>query len=922
MSGDAEFNFILIDIDYKISNTALAPIVRLFGKTKKENILVKVTDFHPYFYITKKTGLETFIENDSIVHKWIVRKEDVTMKKYFGGEQIQLIQLFGTHPEQTPTIRQRFLEAGFEVHEADIPFVKRVLLDLKIGCLNVLKVKATTCKLKDKDLIIEAKCKDIQPVKKDTISSLDYFYELKIMAFDIEVDHQTETIQQLITETRKRITVISYALGNNSRDYKKKLFILEENTDSDEKRVIVEFLDDIARIQPDALITFNGDNFDIPYLLARMAKLGIENKLLSQFRDDTVFYSNRHRTFRIKGRISYDISPRTWGIHPVSGKKGLGDIAETVLDEGKINIQRTTGDIWRSGYLKDNPADRKLLKRYAIKDSELTYQLFWKVGIHGWFEVIRLTGYPAGESPASTERIQGEFELMRFCHLKGVLIPMAPDDKEVAQRLADRKKNPHVGGTVLIPKGTLHIGVIISDFRSMYPSVCVAHNIGGETLKKFKEIEKIDPLEMFISRPQSCLSLMEATLINRREEIKNKIEELTQKIAEKANEPIVVRLLNDKEILDKEQYSLKIVANSMYGAHNYIRSRFYSIALGNAITNIARTYILRMEKLLFEISKEITPVEIIYGDTDSAFIKILDESSVIDVYNEKNPSKKKKKLEKLLSLTNKILKNLNKQFPEAMDLTLEDIAYKLIFKPGRAKAYSYFSLLDNHLRIKGFEAVRSDWSFLSRDAQTKVLEYILKEPVKKSKNREKNIEFIDLGLEKATEYLIDLSHDILQMSAEELLKKAMVLSRIKKDPSQYKTKMPAVLAFLDYTKKEGLNPTTEWKEYDKFPWVIIPGTGLISDRARHPKYAPDIDREHYITEILRASEGFGIKITLQDIKNKLTMEPIDEILKRFPAKSSEESEFMDTSSDKKIAKRKSKQTQLSVFIEEKEEREN
>ncbi len=921
MSENAEYNFMLIDIDYKISKSASAPTVRLFGKTEKENILVKVTDFYPYFYITEKTGLDKFIETDPIVRKWVNRLETATMKRYFGGEQIQLIQLFGSHPEQTPTIRQRFLQAGFEIHEADIPFVKRVLLDLNIRCLNVLKVKATTTQLVDNDIIIEAKCEDIQPVHKSTISSPDYFYKLKLMAFDIEVDHQTETIQQLITETGKRITVISYALGSNSREYKKKLFILEENTDSDEKRVIMEFLDDITRIQPDALITFNGDNFDIPYLLARMAKLGIENKLLSQFRDDTIFYSNRHRTFRIKGRISFDISPRTWGIHPVSGKKGLGDIAETVLDEGKINIQRTTGEIWRSGFLDGNTADRKLLKKYAQRDSNLTYQLFWKLGIQGWFEVIRLTGYPAGESPASTERIQGEFELMRFCRLKGVLIPMAPDDKDVAQRSADRKKNPHVGGTVLIPKGTLHIGVIISDFRSMYPSVCVAHNVGGETLKKFKEVEILDPLEMFNSKPQSCLSLMEATLINRREEVKSKIKNVTQKIAKTSIGPTPVNLLDEKEILNKEQYSLKIVANSMYGAHNYIRSRFYSITLGNAITNIARTYILRMEKLLHKISSEVTPVEIIYGDTDSAFIKILDEGLVINVYNENNPSKKKKKLDKLLSLTDKILINLNKQFPEAMDLTLEDIAYKLIFKPGRAKAYSYFSLLDSHLQIKGFEAVRSDWSFLSRDAQKKVLELILKEPVKKSKKHGKKIIFIDTGLEKATKFLINLATDILHMPTEELLKKAIVLSPIKKEPSKYKAKMPAVLAFLDFAKKEGLDPITEWKEYDKFPWVITPGTGLISERARHPKYTTDIDRDHYVTEILRASEGFGIKISLQDIKNKLTMEPIDEILKRFPTKSTDETESIDIA-NKKRTRKKSQQTQLSAFIDEEEHLDN
>jgi len=89
----------LIDIDYKISKNASAPTVRLFGKTEKENILVKVTDFHPYFYITKKTGLDKFIETDPIVRNWVHQTETATLKRYFGGEQIQLIQLFGFHPD-------------------------------------------------------------------------------------------------------------------------------------------------------------------------------------------------------------------------------------------------------------------------------------------------------------------------------------------------------------------------------------------------------------------------------------------------------------------------------------------------------------------------------------------------------------------------------------------------------------------------------------------------------------------------------------------------------------------------------------------------------------------------------------------------------------------------------------------------------
>ncbi|MFW9924171.1 MAG: DNA polymerase domain-containing protein, partial [Candidatus Thorarchaeota archaeon] len=449
---------------------------------------------------------------------------------------------------------------------------------------------------------------------------------------------------------------------------------------------------------------------------------------------------------------------------------------------------------------------------------------------------------------------------------------------------------------------------------SMYPSVCVAHNIGGETLKKLAEMKSKDPLEMFHTKPQSCLALMQETLIKRREITKQTIKSINTKLVTEKDKKNIEKFTEEKKILDKEQYSLKIVANSMYGAHNYIRSRFYSITLGNAITNIARTYILRMESLLTEVTKNVTPVEIIYGDTDSAFIKILDQSVVTDVYNETNDRIRKKYEDKLMEITNRILKTLNSKFPPAMELTLEDIAYKLIFKPGRAKAYSYYSILSNELNITGFEAVRSDWSYISREAQTKVLELILKSKIDIAENSNGNI--IEQGILNAKDYLIKLGIDIFKMPPNILIPKTTIRSPIKRNPRKYKTKVPVVLAFLDYAKREGLNPDTDWKEFDKFPWVIIPGKGILSDRARHPKYAQDVDRDHYITEILRASEGFGVKVTLQDIKNKMTIEPIDEILKRLPQ--SEESNRNSEKTNTVQIKPSTKQTKISTYFDDEE----
>jgi len=909
MSNDQENTFLLTDLDYKIKETDTSPTIRLFGKTREKSVQVRITDFYPYFYVTKKKGLYEFIEKNDRLKNWLHKTEEAKGKRYFGGEELKLVKVFGTHPEQTPTIRQIFINAGYEIHEADIPFLKRFLLDLKIRSLNVINVKCQNCVEKEDTISADASYLDINSVSIIESSSTDYFYKLKIMAFDIEVDHQTETIQQLIGYKNKRVTAISYVWGQMQNDKNKKIFLLEEDSDSAERQLFHDFLKAINKIQPDMLVTFNGDNFDFPYLLERMNRLGISNKLFSLFGNDDTFYSTNHRSYRIKGRISYDLSPRTWRIHPISGKKGLGDIAETVLGRKKVDITRNTGVIWRSGFLEGNNKDKKLLEKYALMDSILTYDLFWKLGMPGWLEVIKLTGYPPGEAPGATERIHGEFELMRFCKLQGILIPMTPNNDEIKRRSDDRRKNPHVGGTVLVPKGTLHLGVIISDFRSMYPSVCVAHNIGGEVLKKVKDIQSANPLELFHSKPQSCLSLMEETLIRRRGQTKSALKELDSTIEKTKNEKTREQLLEDRAILDKEQYSLKIVANSMYGAHNYILSRFYSITLGNAITNIARTYILRMEDLLKDVSKKVTPCEIIYGDTDSAFIKILDSSLTVAVFNEKNPKRKQENLERLMKVVMNIIKELNAKFPEAMELVFEDFAYKLIFKPGRAKAYSLYSLLTNKLKITGFEAVRSDWSFLSRDAQRDILEIILKAPYQPSDNKQE-----DSGLIKAKNYLIELGIKILQMPKEDLISKTVILSPIKKEPSKYKAKVPVVQAFLDYAEKEKLDPTKTWKDFDKFQWVVIPGKGLISDRARHPKYAPDVDRDHYITEILRSSEGFGVRLTLQDVKNKLEMEPIDEIFKRIPKqKQTINQNEKDVVITEKSVKR-TKQTKLQKFL--------
>jgi DNA polymerase I len=526
--------------------------------------------------------------------------------------------------------------------------------------------------------------------------------------------------------------------------------------------------------------------------------------------------------------------------------------------------------LWKEWITKGDQEKLREFARRSFYDAKLIYDLYWSIGMTGWIETLRVTGFPTAESNSCTERLNGEFELMRFMRMKGILIPKRPDKTQVMKNQLIRELYPHEGGTVLYPKGSLHTGVLIADYQSMYPSIMIAHNVGGETLKQWVDASDFgDPKKLFEKQSRSCLSIMEETLIKKRIEKKNRIKQLKQQLAEISDEKEQQVTQDIIHVLEREQNSMKIVANSMYGAHFYIRSRFYTQTLASAITDTARSYLLGIEEGLEDVSREIIPCELIYGDTDSTFIKILDEDLFVEIYQEQNLERKEQLISKLMRTVNAILKKLNDRLPNPLELKFEDVAYRVIFKPDRKKSYSFVSLLSDEFRIKGFEAVRSNWSPLARTAQRKVLEILLKHPGGNSNQSEFQI---------ARQFLIALGAKVLQMSTEELLPKVVILTPIRRSPENYKAKAPAVEAFKHYAHMEQLDVSKEWMDYDKFPWVIVVGEGNVYDRARHPKYVDDIDREHYVQEILRSCEDLGVKVTVKEVKGALPTGRLDQLL--------------------------------------------
>ncbi|MBN1327852.1 MAG: hypothetical protein JXA54_00130 [Candidatus Heimdallarchaeota archaeon] len=924
MNRKEEVRFLLTDLDYKFQEEDDLPVIRLFGKSNDTQILVHVHGFAPYLYIKKSPEIVFILQNDPTINRWQKGSTEVTLRRYFwAGEQVKLVKLFGKDPVKIKDISRELEKLGLETFESDIPFLKRFLIDNDIKCLNVISVKATRIERKDKQVFAEVNFEDIEAVNESEIASPILYYLLKIMSINIKIARENESVQELWQKKNRAIISITLIWGTSAKPENGKLILLEEDSEDGEKRLLLEFIRILHEVQPDILCTYQGDSFDLPYLFHRMYVLQVPTHLLSLFKDDACFYSPQLLSYRIKGRMCFDLALRTWGIHPSSGKKGLYDISQETLGRGKPTTETIANtyqentpehgevlaesqfwSLWRE-WIDNGKKDSlsKLAKR-CFYDAKLIYDLYWSLGMTGWIETLRVTGFPPAESNSCTERLNGEFELMRYMRRKGILIPKRPDKEQVEKNRVIRELYPHEGGTVLYPVGSLHTGVLIADFRSMYPSVMIAQNIGGETLKQWIQASDYgDPKKLFDKQSRSCLAIMEETLINKRIFKKSEIKRLTELFSKEPDNEKRRAIKDTIETLEREQNSMKIVANSMYGAHFYIRSRFYTQTLASAISDSARSYLLGIEEDLAEISKTIIPCELIYGDTDSTFIKINDENLFTKIFAELNLERKEELTAKLMRVVNVIIKKLNDRLPNPLELKFEDIAYRIIFKPNRKKAYSYVSLLNDDFKVKGFEAVRSDWSPISRSAQRKVLEILLRHS-KNTSERESEFQI-------ARRFLINLGVKILQMPIEELVPKVVILTPIRRAPEAYKAKTPAVEAFRHFAKMEQLDSDKEWMDYDKFPWIITAGEGPIYNRARHPKFVDNIDREHYVREMLRCCEDLGVKVSLKEVQGALPTGRLHHLFEKVTKENSFNSEGIDISG---YHKQTNKQQAVEVTI--------
>ncbi|MBD1582569.1 DNA polymerase II [Pseudoalteromonas sp. S16_S37] len=451
---------------------------------------------------------------------------------------------------------------------------------------------------------------------------------------------------------------------------------------NDECELLHVLMDKMRDFNPDVIIGWNIIEFDFVVLAERAQMLGIDLILGRDDRPIDVYKGNYVRVL-IPGRVVID------GIDTLKNATyhfdsfRLANVAEKVLGETKLIEQ----DDRLEEIIRQFNEDKLTLAAYNLKDCELVLAIFSKLKLID-FAIARsqLTGL-------ELERMGGSVAAFTNFYL-----PMLHRSGYVAPNLCEHGLSfESPGGYVMESKPGLYKNVIVLDFKSLYPSIIRTFCIDPMGLIEGLRNPK-NAVEGFhegrFSRDLHHLPRIVAQLTDARQQAKQ----------------------DDDSMLSQ---AIKIIMNSLYGVLGSKGCRFYDPRLSSSIT-LRGHEIMQTTKQVIESRG----LDVIYGDTDSTFVKLPDSWSL---------QKCQAEADRLVEAVNR---HWQKHCAEAYQLTsyLEiefETLYHNFFMPtirgqaiGSKKRYVGEVYVNNTSKLvfKGMESVRSDWTEIAKKYQQDVIE--------------------------------------------------------------------------------------------------------------------------------------------------------------------------------------------------------
>jgi DNA polymerase I/DNA polymerase-2 len=773
----------LLDIDYFDEDQS---VIRLFCKANEKTVICLDYGFEPFFYVLPKQGKENEVKRKIEQIKEIkIKRVDIKERVILGEKRIVLkvFCFLSTDLQKVRDIVKQW-EKGREdqgivedEYEYSISFYRQYLLDKQINGMDCIEIEGDEIE-KGYKVDRTLKIKKIKPIENKERP------ELKVLAFDIECVEEDgkQKIVMLSMKSKNFQRVLTY---QEDEHYEKYVEVVRN-----EKELLEKFVDIVNKQEPDILLGYNSDAFDMQVIQQRSEELKVKLALSKDSSELKFARRARISAARFKGLVHVDLFEFINNIlspQMQTEVMTLDAVSAELLGDNKIEIEyEEIIEDWRKG------KDLAKLAEYCLKDSELTLRLGEFI-LPQIYELSRLSGQILFDTSRMTYSQLVEWYLSKKAYLMNNVIPNQPKWEEIQRR---REVSPYEGAFVKEPIAGLHENIAVMDFRSLYPSIIATFNISPETFNCEdcrKDGFKVPEMKYwFCKRKKGFVSTVIKELIEKRTSVREKMNKLKKDSEEWKR-------------LDREQLATKTVANATYGYFGFAGSKWYCRPCAQSSAAFGRFYI---KKVIYEAIKG--GFTAIYADTDSMFVKT------------KGDTKKKTKL---------FLKKMNKTLPGIIELDLQGIYKRGIFIPrgvGPGTAKKRYALIDEKgvLTIRGLEKVRRDWSNVAKNTQEKVLEFILKK---------RDVE----GAVKYTQSIIkELKNGKIP------LKDLTIYEQLAKPLSEYKVIGPHVAAARKI--KERGRPIGEGMI---IMFVITKGKGSISERAEpiEDVNIKDIDEEYYIT---------------------------------------------------------------------------
>ncbi|MCK5182766.1 MAG: type B DNA-directed DNA polymerase, partial [Candidatus Heimdallarchaeota archaeon] len=415
---------------------------------------------------------------------------------------------------------------------------------------------------------------------------------IKRAAIDIEV--YTPDMTHLVDPKKANEKIISVAFAGN--DGLKKVFTLKRDdvplgtrSKNLSEDVEIQFFDDEVELIRETfklmqtypvIITFNGDNYDLPYLFNRAELLKInrkENPILV-VRDSCKIRNSIHfDAYRFFNQAAIKV----YAFGSKYSESSLDAVSSALLESNKIKLDKDIGFL-----------DCYTLAEYNFIDSKLTLELTTfndSVTMRLIIQLMRLTGMTFEDITRQSVSSWIRNWLFAEHRRRGYLIPRP---EEIIGSRGDSttdamiKGKKYKGAIVVDPNPGIHFDVTVLDFASLYPTIIKIWNLSYETMNcthaECKNRKLVPDTEHWVcTKNAGLMSILVGFIRDMR------VSWFKPKTKDKSlDQPT----RNFYEVI---QSALKVVINASYGVFGASHFPFYCPPLAEATTAIGREAITK-----------------------------------------------------------------------------------------------------------------------------------------------------------------------------------------------------------------------------------------------------------------------------------------------------------------------------------------